>query len=202
MFLSLLLAATLQSSELVDAPCLISAHGATRENPIPTSLTVDCPEDVVDAEQLQRVADQAIASISLDFDRGTNLQIIGGVWFEWTQETNWHAAIGERVIIAVPRLETRITESGHTRLGCSYAAWPDERGVPTDVETSCFLDGSGRGSLVRLTDRAVREAIDNTRFLPTRQAYCFQDEIRTTMGIGLTGGRTIEEPDLPMLCAS
>jgi len=201
MIVSLILAMSLQSTEPVEAGCRLEAHGIEHRNPVPTSLTVDCPDDVVDAVYLQQLAEYAIGLIDLDIDRRSYPQIATSIWFEWHDDESWSAIPGQKVIDIVAQGSTRLVERGYRSQSCSYAVWPDGNGVPQIFEIYCLADGEYARGIVRFAERSMRAAIEGMRFLPVSVRYCFQDTSHTTMAVvGERSSSFAAEPDLPQLC--
>ena len=196
----LLAAAALQSAQPVEAECVLTADGMTDRNGPPTSLSVDCPDDVVDADYLQQVAEYALGIIPLEMPRGQTPRIATSVWFEWTESDNWKAIPGQPVFPVILRISPRLVEQGRRQMTCSYAFWPDERGVPANPEITCAVDGRAVRSGIRYVDGPMMTAIENARFLPVGTPYCFQDRIHVSASVNGAPPPPRDEADLPLLC--
>lgn len=199
--IALLLSAAIQIAAPVEAECVLTADGMTRRNSPPTALSVDCPDDVVDAAYLQQVADYAVGLIPLEFSGNIWSEIIPSVWFEWTPESSWTAIVGQQVINIVPMGSPRLVERGYRSQACSYAVWPDERGLSAEPQVYCLADGEEARNVIRHAQRSMLDAIENMRFLPVEVRYCFQDETFVTMSvIGERSYDPVAPPELPLLC--
>lgn len=200
MLTTIILAAALQASGPVEAECALTAHGMTRRNGLPTSLSVDCPDDVTDREYLQQVADYAVGLIPLDFSGNAWPEIATSVWFEWTPESSWRPIPGQPVFRVSLRISPRLVERGRRHQTCSYAFWPDERGVPANAEIACSVDGRAISGGRRYVDGPMMVAIENARFLPVDTPYCFQDIIHVSASVNGAPPPPVDLPELPLLC--
>jgi hypothetical protein len=202
MLLTLLVAIVAQSIDPVEAGCRLTAHGIEGRRTAPTSLSVECPRDVVDADYLQQLAEYSIGLVPLDIDRHSYVEIATSIWFEWREGESWSAIPGQLVFPVTLQISPRLVERGGRQQACSYAFWPDRRGVPVNAEIACSVDGRAVRSGIRYVDRPMMTAIENARLLPVETIYCFQDRIHVRASVNGAPPPPLVEPDLPLLCES
>ena len=202
MIVSMILAMSLQSAETVEAECHLTAQGLSRRNSIPTSLRVDCPDDVVDADSLQQIADYSVGQIPLDLDRGSRLEISETVRFGWGLDDSWVPIAGQRVInVIATNSRTRLVERGYRSQTCSYGIWPDTHGRPANSEIVCTTGIYERPGSRRTARLRMLTAIGNMRFLPAEERYCFQEESFVEIAVWRDRSRGPDTPPpLPMIC--
>jgi hypothetical protein len=202
MISGLILASALQIAGADEVECTLTAEGMTRHDRSPTSLSVDCPDDVVDASHLQEVADYAVGLIPLDLDRDSRLEIAETVRFDWSAQDSWKPIAGQRVIdVIVLRGRPRSVENGYHSQACSYAIWPNANGRPGASEIHC-MDSYGRPERFRrIAERRMLAAIGDMRFLPVDASYCFQAESFVEIAMWRDRSRGPDTPPpLPMIC--
>ena len=105
MILTIFLAASLQASAPVTTSCTVTPEGISRNRSVPRSLTVECPTQVVEAEQLQTLAEGAVGRIPLNLHRRIHLQFATQIWFQWYPGDTWRAFPGQVVVGALSRPE-------------------------------------------------------------------------------------------------
>lgn len=201
MISGMILAAMLQSGQPMVAACAVTPEGLSRNRSVPRSLAVDCPDDVTDAAQLQDRAEAAVGRIPLNLHRRIDLRFAPQVWFQWSREDGWRAVPEQAVVVAFNGPEERIVFASYTRQDCVFASWPDEDGVPQEVEIHCLLDGGRSSRMIRSAERNISEAIENYRYLPADEPYCISQEVRWQFSnAGFRTGYPDNEVPLPDLC--
>ncbi len=201
MILTVLLAASLQSAQPMVVACSLTPEGISRNRSVPRSLTVECPTHVVEAEQLQTLAEETIERIPLNLHRRIHLQFATQIWFQWYPGDTWRAFPGQVVVGALSRPEDRVAHAGYRRQDCAYASWPDENGVPDDISITCLLNGESDSGLIRAAERSTERSVENFRYLPVPERYCTQNEFRAIFSVpGFRLEAPEDEVELPDLC--
>lgn len=201
MLMEIILAASLQSGQPLVAACAVTPNGVSRNRSVPRSLSVECPGDVRNAAALQARAEAAIDRIPLNLNRRIHLQFINQVWFQYFADAGWQPLPRQIVIAAVSAPEDSVVQALYTRQDCAFAAFPDPDGVPEDISVTCLLNGEDTSRLIPAAERATRRTVENSRFLPVPERYCWQNEYRVVLSApGFRVEMPQERVDLPDLC--
>ena len=201
MISGMIFAAILQSGQPAVVACTVTPEGLSRNRSVPRSLTVDCPDHVTDAAELQAYAEAAIDRIPLNLHRRIELRFTPQVWFQWRGEQGWRSVPDQPVIIALIAPEERIVFASYQRQDCTFSVWPDADGVPQDPDVHCLLDGADSSRMIRTAERGMLEAVENFRYLPTAERYCVREEVRWQFSTpGFRGEYPDREVPLPDLC--
>jgi hypothetical protein len=218
--MSLMIAAALALTAQT-AECALEYDTDERRGGYPAAIRAICPDNVADAEALQRAADAAVAAIRLDPPReGTRrnpapaFELAPSARFGIAGDGAWDAEPGQEIIMSGAVFPIRAAERGADLSYCAIGFTPDDAGQPRHVEIGCLINTPG-SMFIRSMERSMGEAVDRWRMLPSRQAYCYSTEVVTTARIYQVrhaqsgqpetslrdAGPGLDPDDLPRFCA-
>lgn len=190
--IALLTAALLQASAPVEAECavLTQTRRQMRAAP-PISVQIDCPDDVVAADDLQRLANDISQGLNLRFRNRGGFFPADTVSFGFSEGNGWRARPGQILVRNVPPLPQRVMSDGWG-FGCVYPVAPDIRGRVDDPEMTCFVTGDAGRSAERIAANTTRDAAENSLWLPVTGTACSTSSlIMNTSGSAAVGDSTL-----------
>jgi 3-oxoacyl-(acyl-carrier-protein) synthase len=156
------------------------------------SLQADCSASNADPA-LQVRANETLAQIDLNLRWNRVGQYASAVVFEQDEAGRWQPLPGQIVILTVPQFPPPLVERGSRNMTCDYALWPNALGQPVNIASICYLDGADTDRDRRLAERAMIEALENSRLLPLDYGYCFTDGTSVTAQV--LGESTSTQPE-------
>ncbi|TRO97210.1 hypothetical protein FKB34_00995 [Glycocaulis profundi] len=182
--MSLMIAATLALTAQT-AECALEYDIDERRGGYPTAIRAVCPDDVADAEALQRAAEAAVAAIRLDPPRegtrrnpGPRFWLADSAALSQDPDGHWRPVPGQQIITRDPEFPLRAVERGADLAYCAVGLTPDASGSPQEIETGCLINTAG-SAFARAMDREMSQAAAQWRLLPVDIRYCYSTEIET-----------------------
>lgn len=169
------------------ARCLLVAEGEDMARRGPQAIRAECPSGVDEAQALQAAAAVAVAAVDLDFDRERFeiYEVATSLEFVRDADGDWVPQPGQPVITREPMISPRAVERGATQMVCAAAIRPDEAGIPVEPDIACLSDARGVDGYL---ERAMREALENSRFLPVDYPYCLDNQYHKEAVVLFQGG--------------
>jgi len=177
--------------------CVMVYGGHEPETGGPRSLAAQCPAGAPFPDRLQAAVDAALDVIPLGrWGRDRAFHLATEVLFRFDPEAaRYHPEPRQVLISAYLDIPSALFEA-ERGFACAAATRIGPDGRPGEPDVYCLVEGERPRTITREAERAARDAVLATRYVPTGERYCETIEYTATIHRSDPAGYVDQLPDL------